>query len=375
MRTWHWILLITVAFAMGLVSGKRWGDRDADWVVEAAPAAATRAAVPLPAAVPVAGFAEAVTDRDWAGLVDLLEQANHEGRDQDHAALYEGMRRVAADLVAAEATDDAVDLLARYAALNPGDNDVRFQWAEALAASGDFEGALRPVLDIIESPLTTEEQAEAMALRESLVQEEVARITADALEQQQAQDPALAVEVAADPLIALYQNLVEREPLNDQHRLALAEAYLAANRQDDALSVLDEIAGYGVDTATVAALRDSIIATGTEPELQRRDRSLLANVQAAGRNLNLLLDTGATQTALSPDALARIGAQPLRRLARVNTAAGAIEVPVYEVAEFIFGGQRFETLEVIALADVPRQTDGLLGMDVLGQLQEVTLQP
>ena len=88
-----------------------------------------------------------------------------------------------------------------------------------------------------------------------------------------------------------------------------------------------------------------------------------------GRPLRLMLDTGATHTALTTQRLRVLGAKRLARQARVMTAGGLIETGVYEVDQLAVAGRVFAPIEVLALDDLPDGVDGLLGMDVLEGMQ------
>lgn len=368
MRTWHWLLLCVALFATGLVLGKRWGDSADAVVLEAAPPAQ----VASPAApqgddvlrVPVPGFAEAVAARDWDALIGLLESASFENRDADHTALYVGMRAVAADLVAADAVADAQALLEGYAALNPQDHDIRFELARVLQSDGRFAAALGPVFEVLDAPLTFEDREAAEQLRDALIAAEVERLEAVAAEQG---------VPASGELVALYENLTRREPINDAHRAALVEVLLADGQVAAAAETLSAMAGYGVPLDTIEALQSQVALQQDKSGLQSRAGSLYASASAAGANLNLLLDTGATQTALKPATLARIGARPINRTVRVRTAGGEVTAPLFELEQFEFAGTRLAQLQVIALAELPGEVDGLLGMDVLNQVGELAL--
>lgn len=372
MKTPVWLILIIVAFAAGVFSGKRWGDQQTRMVIESAPPAGvpqeTRSEAETMA---VPGYAQAVAERDWDSLIDLLESASFENRKEEHAQLYAGMRSVATDLAAEGAFGEVARLLSGFAELNPQDYEVRFQLAEALEADGRFTQALAPIFEILQAPLTVEVRERAEARRDALVEAEVQRL--------QSSDPEQLAQTDGNAdrdalLVTFFESLVQREPVNDQHRAALARAQMAAGAFEDASQTLDAMAGYGVDSAEIDALRSDIAQQLTGVNLREQDRGLYASANASGQGLNLLLDTGATQTALTPATLASIEAVRLGRSVQVRTAGGMVQAPVYRVADFEFGGTRFEALEVIALASLPPGSDGLLGMDVLREVGEVAIQ-
>ncbi len=87
--------------------------------------------------------------------------------------------------------------------------------------------------------------------------------------------------------------------------------------------------------------------------------------QVAGREVDFLVDTGATGTAI-PAALAQeLGLQAVDSV-RSSTAGGVVQGTVVVADLVLQGGLRAERLRMAAL---PRLQAPLLGMDVLGKLR------
>lgn len=84
-----------------------------------------------------------------------------------------------------------------------------------------------------------------------------------------------------------------------------------------------------------------------------------------GRQVDFLVDTGATGTAI-PAALARELGLPVVGSARSSTAGGVVDARIVQGDLRLEGGVRAERLRIAALPDLARP---LLGMDVLGRLQ------
>ncbi len=85
-----------------------------------------------------------------------------------------------------------------------------------------------------------------------------------------------------------------------------------------------------------------------------------------GREVEFLIDTGATGTALSASLARELGLQPLRQV-QAHTAHGLVTGELMRADIVLRGGVRVDDLRVIALpalGDAP-----LLGMDVLGKLR------
>ena len=85
----------------------------------------------------------------------------------------------------------------------------------------------------------------------------------------------------------------------------------------------------------------------------------------AGREVDFLVDTGATSTAI-PAALARELSLPAVGTVQSNTAGGVVQARVVTGDVELRGGLRAERLRMGAL---PELSSPLLGMDVLGKLR------
>ena len=85
----------------------------------------------------------------------------------------------------------------------------------------------------------------------------------------------------------------------------------------------------------------------------------------------MILDTGASTTAISSNLYARLG--KMRNLSfigifNVQTASGSVEAPLVRIPEFRFAGYTFNNVSAIVLPEeaLP-DADGLLGMNILGE--------
>jgi|GEM_PF-2742632 len=164
-----------------------------------------------------------------------------------------------------------------------------------------------------------------------------------------------------------YESLLLRAPNNDRVRLFLAQAQASSGDSDLALTTL-AITGTeaGVSQQEINDMRASLLASTAEPIRFRTEGSaLVANAQLNSSPIELLVDTGATKTALATSVLQRLGARPLNRTAEVLTAAGQITAQLYEVPELIVEQTLFVDSVVLALDNPPANWDGLLGMDLL----------
>lgn len=354
--------VVAVLFAAGFLTGRWWQEQSgavAEQRVALPPA--PQGSVPQDLTIDRAArahreFGAALAGRDWSRLVTLLEEARSSGQSTQYEALYEGMRAVAQDLVAAEAAAEAAALLSTYSELNPQDYDVRFQLADAWLAAGEPGLALEPILEVLAAPLTVEVAERAAQVRDQLAGIERSRLEA-------------AGDLAG--LVALQERLLAAEPGSEEQRLALAAAQLEAGALDAAEETLELVSGY--DPSAVADLEEQLAAQRSQLTIERSGREMFAVAAARDEPLRLLIDTGATQSALDTAALTRIAAEVTGELRSVLTAAGPIEAAVYRVPELRLAGRRFTDVEVLELPASPTDADGLLGLDLLAQLGEVGL--
>ena len=109
----------------------------------------------------------------------------------------------------------------------------------------------------------------------------------------------------------------------------------------------------------------------TRVALQRIGDQYRLEAKALNQKANMILDTGASTTAISSRLFARLGR--MRNLTfignfNVRTASGTIEAPLIQIPRFYFAGYEFNDVSAIVLPeDALPDADGLLGMNVLGQ--------
>ena len=251
---------------------------------------------------------------------------------------------------------EALTLLEAYLALEVR-SDALFALADLLMMDGRLVDALEPLFRIVEYPDSIEVESRARQRLELII---------NTREQQLANVDDLA------GLVAFYETLSEREPAFDGHRLKLALWLLRSGELTDAAGVLAQVGYVGVTEAEREAVSRELELASAPLPFERAGAGFYAEVTARGRGaprrLRLLVDTGATTTGLSAEALRRLGAERLERQVRVNTASGAATMPVYRLESLTVGEIEVGDLLVLGLPQAPREADGLLGMDVLDQL-------
>ncbi|AFT95947.1 peptidase A2A, retrovirus, catalytic [Alteromonas macleodii str. 'Balearic Sea AD45'] len=109
----------------------------------------------------------------------------------------------------------------------------------------------------------------------------------------------------------------------------------------------------------------------TRVALQRIGDQYRLEAKALNQKATMILDTGASTTAISSRLFVRLGR--MRNLTfignfNVRTASGTIEAPLVQIPRFYFAGYEFNDVSAIVLPeDALPDADGLLGMNVLGQ--------
>ena len=166
-----------------------------------------------------------------------------------------------------------------------------------------------------------------------------------------------------------FETLLLQDPNNDRIRLRLADVQAQAGNLNAALDTLDGTGTEGVSQQEIDELRDVLLRTDIEP-IRFRDEggALVARATLNATNIELLVDTGASKTALATSTLRRLGAYRLGDTAQVETASGRITAQLYRVPELVVENARFRDLTVLALDNPPARWDGLLGMDLLREM-------
>ena len=162
------------------------------------------------------------------------------------------------------------------------------------------------------------------------------------------------------------QKLSDRNPHSDRLRLLIARAQIELGEKEAAQATLDNTGVQDVDATEIEQLSQRLVPdVAPAPVFEREGEALVANAEINGVGLSLLVDTGASVTALSADLLSQLNAQPLNQTTNVQTAAGTIQAEFYEVPELIVQNRSFENHRVLALDNAELQWDGLLGMDII----------
>ncbi|WP_414830961.1 TIGR02281 family clan AA aspartic protease [Alteromonas sp. H39] len=191
-----------------------------------------------------------------------------------------------------------------------------------------------------------------------------------------------------DLLAQLLEPLFQIMPAHRPYILQLAEAYARQNKptlMEDVLASLTpndpqanrirgllpsaniEVPGISEDTASIEP--DISNQQGITIQLEADGSHFIARVSFADQPARLMLDTGATTTAITRELYDRLRVR--QRLVfvgnfEVNTAAGRVSAAMVQVPVVTFGPLRFTDLSVLVLPDgVMQNADGLLGMNMM----------
>lgn len=196
---------------------------------------------------------------------------------------------------------------------------------------------------------------------------------------------------AWDLLAKFLEPLVQVDPLNRQYILSLGRAYgmqeqsslmenvLAALSPDDPraqrlrAAVNAKISAQSKLTFAEASAtnnNESLSFETADLEILKTDGKFITQVSISNTKLNLLLDTGASTTAISNTKFSKLPADEHIFMGKfnVNTAGGTIQAPIYKVSSLFLGDIELRNTNVIILpANNLHPLDGLLGMNALSQ--------
>jgi len=185
----------------------------------------------------------------------------------------------------------------------------------------------------------------------------------------------------------LYQRLYDQHPNHPRLQLELAQSHLRLGDIGSARPFLENLQ-YDLEFGTLAQQKltaldarsteepDTPLQPAAPPKrselvvpLLRSGNSFLVDVSINARPVRMLLDTGASITALSQDAIRRLNLQATDRYIRLTTANGVRRSQLYQARRVKLGRLTVDNL-VVAEIDMERNApiQGLLGTDLLNQL-------
>jgi clan AA aspartic protease (TIGR02281 family) len=190
-----------------------------------------------------------------------------------------------------------------------------------------------------------------------------------------------------DTLAIFVEPLLQYEPQNRSFIVALAEAYARQQQTNLMENILASLAFDDPDALRIRAIEQQGNAHGEQTaanqqsdlrpqessydrvKLQRLGDHFIVKAQLGNNDAQLLIDTGASITAITYGYYQRVSRRSFTRfLGRfsVSTANGPVLAPMYQVAELRLN-QSVVANSTVVLLNMPEQSgiDGLLGMNFL----------
>ena len=248
------------------------------------------------------------------------------------------------------------------------DSDIYRLKAQQLLAVGHYQKGLEAFF--IAKDMASSQQAQNKIVKEieSALNQMINHFNQQAL--------ALSNEEIQQLFMYAQQQLQEYIPIS----IMLANVY---EQQGEFQKALDALAFLPYDeqfTPQVDELQSKLRNTLAEAELNkegipliRSGSQFLVEVQIDDVNLVLLIDTGASYTSFSQNAIARLSQESnalsdeLKRV-KVNTANGTTVARVFSVSTFSLADRQAKDLSVLEVnMGEHSRSDGLLGMNFLGQ--------
>jgi len=370
------LLVLAVGLVLGWYAHDRWNTGSVQLVAPETPSVSPtiNSAPPATVSEPVtAGSADSVTQllqrRAWSEAVARYESflglTDAAGMQQARAAIL----LHAQGLVKAREFTAAAQLLQRFLVASYRDTDARLLLAEVYYGQQDYPAAIGQLYE-----------ARGVAWRPEVLARITRRIRSVVNEQ------AVLYKNNEDirGLLALFQDLTQLEPDHAAWFVELAIAQLALDDRDAAQRSL-ELVMHDPDVGqqaqamlmslqqTAAPVHDAdSVALATEvadiPLTRRGQHFLVDATPDDGGSLQLLIDTGASMTIVTPAALQRQGVRyrDTGRSRVFNTANGPVRASIYILESLSVGDWYVKQLE-IGVLDLGGQTgmDGLLGMNFL----------
>ncbi|MEP0175768.1 MAG: retropepsin-like aspartic protease [Paraglaciecola sp.] len=282
----------------------------------------------------------------------LLEQANEWLQNKEFAAL--------------------IPFLQNYLKAHPQDMAFLLIEAKMKVETELLSDAISHYYDLLRSPMTAAQQTE--------VEQQITKLTQTTITQ-------LERNYSWDILAMFVEPLLQLEPTSRLYILSLATAYaqqLQAGLMENVLGALDyyDPDAQKVRQIVLAQLPAEQAATPEEqtqppqneviarsiPLKQVRDQYLVSGA-LSGNPVNLLIDTGASITAISEQYFDQLSNRfKINHLGRftIGTAGGSVMASIYEFRELTLHHVTVQNLPVVVLPmEGISNADGLLGMNFL----------
>lgn len=316
-------------------------------------------------------------ERDSALSPNTPEPVGLDLENQQHA--FEQLTKWYSQANWSQLTVALRDYLRRY----PDDTQALLLEADMVSRTQPLNIALVNYYALLELPLDDSTQKS--------IQEKIEQLFENATEQ-------LRFDRAWDLLAALIEPLIQIAPSERRYLILLAEAYA---QQANAVLMENTLAGLPFDDPAIESIRQILqrqlsvddenetqtaqISDFTETDtltnitripLDRLGNQYTLEIQLDNRPVRLMIDTGASTTAVTASAWSRLSRNVASRFIgvfKVNTAAGYIDAPMFAVKSVSMGALAFDDVSVMVIPsrmmgeDPDLTPQGLLGMNILSQ--------
>ncbi|MEP2650889.1 MAG: retropepsin-like aspartic protease [Paraglaciecola sp.] len=304
-----------------------------------------------------------------------IKRFNNQANDQatsDHITDREQLLEQANEWLQSQAFSSLIPFLQNYLKAHAQDMAFLLIEAKMKVETELLSDAISHYYDLLRSPMTAAQQTE--------VQQQITKLTQTTITQ-------LERNYSWDILAMFVEPLLQLEPTSRLYILSLATAYaqqLQAGLMENVLGALDY---YDPDAQKVRQIvlaqlpaeqattpeeqtqppQNEVIARSI-PLKQVRDQYLVSGA-LSGNPVNLLIDTGASITAISEQYFDKLSNRiKINHLGRftIGTAGGSVMASIYEFRELTLQHVTVKNLPVVVLPmEGISNADGLLGMNFL----------
>lgn len=363
------VLLLLAGFGLGWLSAQRWGGegRGADVNQIAGPLVAVAQPVVSDPLLNVSALDLLLQQDDYESVLQWLESSS--GQPVRQQNLRQTLNRFLRQLQAEAQWQRSMRWLEPLLLAEPG-NPL---WQDLLISAHSGLEQPRQALNL----LFESHAASLDPLRRQQLMRRIETLLSEQLDWHRQQTPTRLTE--NPQLMGLLQFALEKQPDHAAFGLMLAEVYEQSGDLEQALTQL-QLLPYS--ESHQARVEESRIRIEDKLTLQQRALEGIALQPVQGQfvvtvvfdetvALDLMIDTGASVTALSQEAVATLNQfdllQATGHQVRVSTANGEVMSPLYQVGRIRVGDWEMQDLELLQVNLSSREVDGLLGMNFLGQ--------
>jgi clan AA aspartic protease (TIGR02281 family) len=322
------------------------------------------------------GLKRAVNDEKWKTSVDGTSSLESE-TNRPYSDEFKRLKLMFAN-------EDYVELelaLRDFLNQNPFHEDALLLEAQLIMHTQTLNYALTHYYELLNQALSSSNKETVQRIIDEQTTKVIQQLTGDG---------------AWEILATFLEPLLQVDPLNQNYILSLARAYgmqeqntlmenvLASMRFDHPRAqrlrtqIAQRLSSQSQSTGqTVATNENSETDSWRDSQLDKQadavarlsnNNQLITSVVLAEQTTVMLLDTGASTTAVKASVIDKIGNEDKDFVGyfNVQTAGGSIRAPLYRLSYLQLGQSQFNQVSVLALPDdAMTKFDGLLGMNIL----------